>query len=247
MLSLYRLDVFLSGSHVLHGITNSFQAGVTTAVIGRNGAGKTTLARAIMGLTGPAAPKALTYMQRFRSSTPESIDISSLTIEERVSMGIGYVPQGRRIFTSLTTEQNILVGFRAARDGRENTLWTLERIYGLFPRLYERRSSAAGVLSGGEQQMLAFARALILSPDCLLLDEPTEGLSPQMMGVVADTIAAISGEGMSVILFEQNVDLIAACAQDVIALQSGEVVGEIRGKSSDELLRFATEHIQISQ
>ena len=198
MLELIDLHTYYGDSHVLQGATLSAERGKVTAVLGRNGVGKTTLCRSLTGLT-PA--------QRGRVML-DARDVTRLPPHRICEAGIGLVPQGRRIFVSLTVHENLLIAARPARSGSG---WNIDRVFGLFPRLAERRHHGGNDLSGGEQQMLAIARALIANPTLLIMDEPTEGLAPAIVAEVARLIRQVRDEGTTVLLVEQN----AAFAVDV--------------------------------
>ena len=197
-LDLIDLHTYYGDSHVLQGATLSAERGKVTAVLGRNGVGKTTLCRSLTGLT-PA--------QRGRVML-DARDVTRLPPHRISEAGIGLVPQGRRIFVSLTVHENLLI---AARPARAGSGWNIDRVFGLFPRLAERRHHGGSDLSGGEQQMLAIARALIANPTLLIMDEPTEGLAPAIVAEVARLIRQVRDEGTTVLLVEQN----AAFAVDV--------------------------------
>ena len=200
---------------VLDGISFDLPAGGTLALLGRNGVGKTTLLATLMGFTNRHAG----------TIHFEDTEIETLPAHRRNRLGFGYVPQEREIFPSLTVEENLLV---AARPGG----WTFDAIYELFPALAERRGNSGNRLSGGEQQMLAVARALVGAPRLLLLDEPTEGLAPIVVDALSDALARIRDEaGLAIILVEQRVDLALSFAQDAIVLDRGRIV--YRGASAD--------------
>ncbi len=208
------LNVRIQAAHIIQGVSLSVPQGETLALIGHNGVGKTTLARAIMGLTGGIFGGSIVFDGR---------DITQLTAWERPNAGLCYVPQSRRIFPSLTVEEHLLV---AARPGRAGTrAWTREDMYDLFPNLAARRKQRGG-LSGGEQQMLAIARALMGNPKMVIMDEPTEGLSPAMVGRVQTTLNQIKSEGIGVLVVEQNINFAAAVADRVSVQNAGRIVFE---------------------
>ena len=211
-LSIEGVHAFYGDSHVLHDVSFQLDEGRVLALLGRNGAGKTTSISTIIG---------------FVKATQGTIRLFGERIEqvptERISqMGIGLVPQGRRVFPNLTVGENLGVAARK-RAGRANP-WTLARVFDLFPRLRERRRQAAGSLSGGEQQMLAIARALMGNPSVLLLDEPSEGLAPLIVAEVGATIARLKAEGQSILLVEQNFNLALGLADHITVLNTGRVV-----------------------
>jgi branched-chain amino acid transport system ATP-binding protein len=225
-LTLSDVDALHGDSHVLHGVSFALNAGRVLALLGRNGAGKTTCMNAIIGFLPPRRGSVRLFGERIERLTPESIS----------RKGIGFVPQGRRIFASLTVRENLLVSHQR-RKGIPDP-WTLERVIGLFPRLEERQQQLAGSLSGGEQQMLAIARALMGNPRVLLMDEPSEGLAPLIVAEVRRTIARLKAEGQSILLVEQNIKLALALADDVVILNTGRVVffGGVEDVRRDEAL-----------
>lgn len=193
---------------VLDGLSFELPEGGTLAVLGRNGVGKTTLLATLMGFTNRHRGTV-----RFAEQA-----IETMASHRRNRLGLGYVPQEREIFPSLSVEENLLV---AARQGG----WAFDAIYDLFPSLKERRHNSGNRLSGGEQQMLAVARALVGAPKLLLLDEPTEGLAPIVVDALSDALARIRDErGLSIILVEQRVDLALSFARDAIVLDRGRIV-----------------------
>jgi branched-chain amino acid transport system ATP-binding protein len=212
-LALTGIDAFYGDSHVLHGVTLRLGEGRLLGLLGRNGAGKSTCMNVTVGLLPPRNGSVAVYGSDVTARPPERIAAS----------GVALVPQGRRIFKSLTVRENLTVAARRARAGAV-TLWTLERVCNAFPRLGERAGQIAGFLSGGEQQMLAIGRALMSNPRVLLLDEPSEGLAPQIVAEVMATIRRLKQEGLSIVLVEQNVKLAFAVADDIVILNNGRVV-----------------------
>ena len=198
MLEVVDLHTYYGDSHVLQGTTLRAERGYVTSVLGRNGVGKTTLCRSLAGLT-PA---------RRGRVVLGGLDVTRLPPHRICDAGISLVPQGRRIFVSLTVHENLMIAVRPAKSGNA---WTIERVFALFPRLAERRHHGGNDLSGGEQQMLAIARALVANPVLLVMDEPTEGLAPALVAEVARLIRQLREEGTTVLLVEQN----AAFAVDV--------------------------------
>ncbi len=204
------LHTFYGKSHILHGIGLEVREGEIVTLLGRNGAGKTTTLRSLMGLT-PAREGSVRIFGHATTDWPPY----------RIAMlGVGYVPEGRRIFPNLTVEENLKVP--ADRPGP----WTIPRIYELFPRLAQRRSNKGRQLSGGEQEMLSISRALLLNPKLLLLDEPSQGLAPLIVREVFRVVAAARGEGISVLLVEQNVRAAVEIADRAYVLDDGRVVFE---------------------
>ena len=212
-LRLAEIDAFYGDSHVLHRVSLSCGAGRLLGVLGRNGAGKTTSINVAMGLLRPRRGSVSVYGTSVAGRPPEAI----------AAQGVALVPQGRRIFRSLTVRENLVVAARKPKAGVAG-LWTLETVFAMFARLRERRDQYAGTLSGGEQQMLAIGRALMSNPRVLLLDEPSEGLAPQIVAEVMATIRRLKEQGLSIVLVEQNAKLAFDVADDIVILNSGRVV-----------------------
>jgi branched-chain amino acid transport system ATP-binding protein len=232
-LALASVDALYGESHVLHGVSFSLDAGRVLALLGRNGAGKTTCMSSIIGFLPPRRGEIRLFGEAIQRLAPEAIS----------RKGVGFVPQGRRIFSTLTVRENLVVS-RRARAGAANP-WTLERVIALFPRLQERLQQIAGSLSGGEQQMLAIARALMGNPRVLLLDEPSEGLAPLIVAEVRRTIERLKQEGQSILLVEQNIKLALDLADDVVILNTGRVAfsGGVEQVRKDEAL--ITQHLGV--
>jgi branched-chain amino acid transport system ATP-binding protein len=201
------VHTYYGGSHVLHGVSLEVAPAEVVAILGRNGMGKTTLIRSVIGFTPPRRGAV-----RFRGA-----DVTGWPPFRRVERGMGLVPQGRRVFGSLTVRENLDV----ARGGAGR--WDREALYGLFPRLRERAQHRASKLSGGEQQMLAIARALMSNPALLLMDEPTEGLAPLLVREVGRVIAELKRSGLSILLVEQNLPMAASVADRVHVLNRGAI------------------------
>ena len=210
-LHLSGIDAFYGDSHVLHGLGFTLQAGRLLGLLGRNGAGKTTCMSTIMGLLRPRRGSISLYGEPVGGLPPDVI----------ARKGICLVPQGRRMFRTLTVQENLMVAAQPPKAaGRP---WTLDRVFGLFPRLKERHTQVAGSLSGGEQQMLAIGRALMGNPRVLLMDEPSEGLAPQIVAEVRRTIEQLKAEGLSIVLVEQNIKLTLDLADDIVIINTGRV------------------------
>jgi branched-chain amino acid transport system ATP-binding protein len=193
---------------VIPELTVTLQKGRTLALLGRNGTGKTTLINSIVGVTRRFAGRLML----------DGIDITSMRADQRARAGVGWVPQERNIFRSLTVEENMTA---VAQPGS----WTLQRVYQMFPRLAERRSNFGNQLSGGEQQMLAIGRALTLNPKVLLLDEPTEGLAPIIVDELLSALRQVArGDGLSIIIVEQHARRILELADDAVILERGNIV-----------------------
>jgi branched-chain amino acid transport system ATP-binding protein len=207
ILTIAGLDCFYGAVQVLHGLDLDLGRGEVLCLLGRNGAGKTTTLKAIMGLV-PAAGGSIRL---------EGRELVGLPAHEVPKAGIAYVPQGRRLFAEMTVAENIEIGLMARRKGRT----TRESVLELFPLLRQRLSQRSGTLSGGEQQMLAMARALCLEPKVLLLDEPTEGLMPSMIQRIRETVSGLRERGVSTILVEQRVDAVLPVADRVAFIENG--------------------------
>ncbi len=209
MLSLDHVDAGYGPVQVLRGMTFDLRPGEVLCLMGRNGAGKTTCLRAIMGLVAVTAGRI----------TLDGVETSALAAHRVPGQGIGYVPQGRRLFGDLTVAENLEIGLMTRRKGAR----VRDHVLDLFPRLRERLGQVSRTLSGGEQQMLAIARALCLEPKVLLLDEPTEGLQPSMIALIRDTVRDLKATGVATILVEQRVDTVLAVADRVAFVTGGRV------------------------
>jgi branched-chain amino acid transport system ATP-binding protein len=214
------LHTFYGKSHILHGVSLEVAEGQITTLLGRNGAGKTTTLRTLMGLT-PARQGCVTIF---------GADATRWPTFRIAASGVGYVPEGRRIFANLSVEENLKVPLE--RGGP----WTIARIYKLFPRLAERKLSRGRQLSGGEQEMLSIARALLLNPRLLLLDEPSQGLAPLIVREVFRVVSQMRDEGISVLLVEQNARMSLEIADHAYVLDNGGIVysGNARELAADE-------------
>ncbi len=202
------LHVYYGKSHILHGVSLEAAEGQVTALLGRNGAGKTTTLRSLMGLTAPRQGRVTVFGADTTRWPPFRV----------AALGVGYVPEGRRIFPNLTVDENLIVPL--ARPGP----WTPASVCRLFPRLAERRASRGRQLSGGEQEMLAIARALLLNPKLLILDEPSQGLAPLITREVFRIVVQMRAQGISVLLVEQNVRMSLEIADYAYVLDDGQVV-----------------------
>jgi branched-chain amino acid transport system ATP-binding protein len=214
------LNTFYGKSHILHDLSLTCAPGRITTLLGRNGAGKTTTLRSLVGLTPPRSGKISIFGR----------DTTSLPTYRVAQLGVGYVPEGRKIFANLTVNDNLRVPVE--RPGP----FTIARVYELFPRLAERRTNLGRQLSGGEQEMLAIARALLINPRLLILDEPSQGLAPLIVREVFRIVAQLRQEGISVLLVEQNVRMSLGIADDAYVLDNGHIVyaGDAATLSADE-------------
>jgi branched-chain amino acid transport system ATP-binding protein len=214
------LHTFYGKSHILHGVSLKVEEGKITTLLGRNGAGKSTTLRSLVGLTPAREGKVTIFGQDTTRRPPFAI----------AGLGVGFVPEGRKIFPNLTIEENLKVP--ADRPG----YWTIETVYELFPRLKERRNNKGRQLSGGEQEMLSIARALLLNPKLLILDEPSQGLAPLIVREVFNIVVRMRDQGMSVLLVEQNVRMSLEVADHAYVLNDGEIAfdGSATDLSEDE-------------
>jgi branched-chain amino acid transport system ATP-binding protein len=210
ILEIKNIDTFYGLSHILHGLSISVAEGEVVALLGRNGAGKTTTLRCITGLTPPRSG-AILYKKR---------DIARAEPHRVSQMGIALVPETRDIFSYLTVRENLAIARRAS------SRWQMDTVLERFPRLQERMNNKGRELSGGEQQMLAIARALLTGPDLLLLDEPSQGLAPLIVNAVMDTIRKLKEERVSMLLVEQNAEMALQLADRVYVIDHGTVVFE---------------------
>ena len=210
ILDVQNIHAYYGDAYVLQGLSLQLEQGQILGLLGRNGVGKTTLVNSIVGFI-PARRGRIVF---------KGIDITRASSYETVRSGMGLVPQGRRVFPTLTVEENLLVAERnPQRHG-----WNLRRVYELFPRLQERRNQRAKTLSGGEQQMLAIGRGLMTNPDCLIMDEPSEGLAPIIIQGVWEAIGKLKREGLSILLVEQNAALALKLIDYVHVMSKGQVV-----------------------
>jgi branched-chain amino acid transport system ATP-binding protein len=236
MLEIERIHTYYGDSHVLHDVTLEVRAGEAVALLGRNGVGKTTLIRSVVGFTPPRAGEI-----RFDGHA-----IHHLPAHAVARQGIALVPQGRRIFAPLTVEENLMIGVRSRGPSfpahprsepsspsplQQTSPSPLQQIYDIFPRLRERARQGGGTLSGGEQQMLAVARALMTDPRLLVLDEPSEGLAPLIVREIGRVLSRLKGQGLSILLVEQNVPLALRVADRAYVMSKGQIV--YHGRTSE--------------
>ena len=213
-LSLEHIEAYYGDSHVLGGVSFELGEARMLGLLGRNGAGKSTCMNVAMGLLPPRRGEVRVFGAAVGGMSPEMI----------AARGVALVPQGRRIFKSLTVRENLVVAARKPGNGEaRHAPWTIETVFAMFPRLQERSRQIAAHLSGGEQQMLAIGRALMGNPRVLLMDEPSEGLAPQIVAEVMTTIRKLKESGLSIVLVEQNPKLVFDVADDIVILNTGRV------------------------
>lgn len=210
MLTVQNLTSYYSNIKILKDLTFSLRKGKVTCLLGRNGAGKTTTLKSIMGLVDKTEGLISFNDEKISEISPHHIP----------RKGIGYVPQGRRLFSELTVEENLEIGLLTRRKSEV----TKNNVLTMFPKLKERLDQISGTLSGGEQQMLALARALCIEPTLLLLDEPTEGLQPSMITLIRNSILELKKQGVSILLVEQRVDAILSIADEILVIENGSII-----------------------
>jgi len=210
MLKLQDIHAYYGKSHVLHGVSFDVHPGEIVALLGRNGSGRSTTAKAIMGLVH--AEGTLHWKDQ---------DVLRKKAYEIAHLGIGYVPENRDIFPKLTVHQNLLLGQKGSGKGSR---WSFDDMYGMFPRLKERQHTEAGVLSGGEQQMLTLCRTLMGDPDLIIIDEPTEGLAPKIVELVGQYLKTLKDKGISVLLIEQKLTIAMQISDRALVMGHGSIV-----------------------
>jgi branched-chain amino acid transport system ATP-binding protein len=210
MLQVSQLQAFYGKSHVLHGVDLQVGEGEIVALLGRNGSGRSTTAKAIMGLV-QSQGSVLWNGQQIQGRKPFEV----------AQLGVGYVPENRDIFPKLTVHQNLLLG---EKRSNKKPRWTFQDMYSLFPRLKEREHTEAGVLSGGEQQMLTLCRTLMGDPDLIIIDEPTEGLAPKIVELVATYLQTLRARGLSVLLIEQKLTIAMQISDRCLVMGHGSIV-----------------------
>ena len=210
MLNVSNLHAFYGKSHVLHGVNFDVQPGEIVALLGRNGSGRSTTAKAIMGLVDCQG-----------SIVWKNAEILWKKAYQIAHLGIGYVPENRDIFPKLTVHQNLLLGQKGSGKGSR---WSFKDMYDMFPRLLERQHTEAGVLSGGEQQMLTLCRTLMGDPDLIIIDEPTEGLAPKIVELVGQYLQTLKARGISVLLIEQKLTIAMAISDRALVMGHGSIV-----------------------
>jgi len=230
LLELSHVDAYYDDSHILFDLSLTVETGEVVCLLGRNGAGKTTTARSIVGLTPPRAGRI----------TLRGHDLVGLPPYRIARLGIGFVPEDRRVFPNLTVYENLEVARRTWGDGAART-WTVERVFDLFPILAQRHRQLGATLSGGEQQMLTIARTLMGDPAVLLLDEPSEGLAPLVVESLRQQLAQLKRNGLTIVLAEQNVRFVSELGDRVYILEKGMVryEGSMAAFLADEPVRQA--------
>ena len=214
LLNVLGIDTYYGDSHILYDLSLEVADGEVVCLLGRNGAGKTTTVRSIIGLTPPRSGRVLLRGR----------DVAGLPPFRVARLGIGFVPEDRRVFGNLTVRENLEVARRTwGNGGGAENVWTEERVYELFPILQARRGQRAGTMSGGEQQMLTIARTLMGSPALLLLDEPSEGLAPLVVETLREQLARLKATGMTIVLAEQNLRFVSELGDRVYILENGMV------------------------
>jgi len=212
MLEVANLHAYYDKSHILHGVDMHIQKSEIVALLGRNGTGRSTAVKALMGMVKS------TGSIRFKDE-----EIGGLRTFEIAHKGLGYVPESREIFPTLTVRQNLELGIK---DPKKQTRWTVDDMYRLFPRLRERENTPAGVMSGGEQQMLTLCRTLMGDPDLIMIDEPTEGVAPKIVQEIAELLQEIARRGISVFLIEQKLDIALKVCNRLYVMGHGTIVFE---------------------
>ncbi|MBI3283998.1 MAG: ABC transporter ATP-binding protein [Burkholderiales bacterium] len=215
LLDIKDLNAYYGKSHVLHGVNLHVRRAEIVSLLGRNGVGRSTTIKASMGQV------AATGSILFKGE--QLLGLPAFRIAHK---GLGYVPENRDIFPTLTVEQNLLLGEKGGKAARKSTRWQLDDMYGMFPRLHERRHTQAGVLSGGEQQMLTLCRTLMGDPDLIMIDEPTEGLAPLIVEMVAHYLKELKQRGVSILLVEQKLAIALEISQRVYVMGHGSIVFE---------------------
>ncbi len=224
MLKVDDLHAFYGKSHILHGVALEIGKGEIVSLLGRNGVGRSTTIKAIMGMVDCRGSVDFKGRQLVGK---KSFEIAHL--------GLGYVPENRDIFPTLTVEQNLILGMKGSKPGK----WSLDDMYGMFPRLKERQHTAAGVMSGGEQQMLTLCRTLMGDPELIMIDEPTEGLAPKIVVLVAEYLKALKNRGVAVLLVEQKLSIALDISDRLYVMGHGHIVfeGTPAGLKANEAIR----------
>jgi branched-chain amino acid transport system ATP-binding protein len=236
MLKIDQLHAFYGKSHILHGVDMAIGAGEIVALLGRNGSGRSTTAKAIMGLVDWEGSIAFNGQ-----------NLSGKKAFQIAHLGIGYVPENRDIFPKLTVHQNLLLGQKGSGLGssKKGARWGFEDMYQMFPRLKERQHTEAGVLSGGEQQMLTLCRTLMGDPDLIIIDEPTEGLAPKIVELVGDYLKTLKSRGVSVLLIEQKLTIALSISDRALVMGHGHIVFDGTPESLKANAAVRTEWLEV--
>jgi branched-chain amino acid transport system ATP-binding protein len=234
MLKLTDVHTYYGDSHILQGVSLEVKEGFVVALIGRNGMGKTTVIRSIMGLTPP----------RKGIISFKEVNITGLPAYKVARIGIALVPQGRQIFPSLSVRENLLVASHYKQQKQNE--WDLEKIWSLFPMIKERDKNKGNQLSGGEQQMLAIARALVANPDLILMDEPTEGLSPILVQEIKSLIQQLKERGHSILLIEQNLQVALEVSDYIYMISKGTIVHESTPEALRDNYEIQAKYLQVT-
>ncbi len=214
MLEVNKINSFYDKSHVLHDVSLDVRKAEIIGLLGRNGVGKSTTLKSIMGIVRPSDGS-------IKFNGKEAVGLKPYQIAK---LGVGYVPEDRRIFPTLTVRQNLVLGMKSGKKQKSAGGWSIDKVYDFFPELRQRDSFRGGNLSGGEQQMLTIGRTLMGDPSLVLIDEPTEGLAPQVVETVINVIEEIHRSGVSVLLVEQSMDVVMDLADSVMIMNKGEIV-----------------------
>ena len=234
LLEVEGLHAHYDKSHILRGVHLAIGKGEIVSLLGRNGSGRSTTLKAIMGLVPPSAG----------SVRLDGVDLAGVRAFRVARAGLAYVPEEREIFANLTVDENMRIGMQTARRGAPR--WTPEQMYGYFPQIKERRDTQAGMLSGGEQQMLTICRSLLGNPRVILIDEPTEGLAPKVVEVVTEVIRDICRRGVAVLLVEQKLTIALRVAERVYVMGHGQIVFEGTPDSLREAPDIRREWLEVS-
>lgn len=234
MLQISNLHAFYDKSHVLHGVQLDVRAGEIVALLGRNGSGRSTVAKAIMG-----------QVQWQGQMLWNGQDLQGMKTFQIAQSGIGYVPESRDVFPNLTVHQNLMLGEKNKKRSGKSARWSFDDMYAMFPQLRARRDVEAGLLSGGEQQMLTLCRTLMGDPELIIIDEPTEGLAPMIVDQLADIFHLVADQGTALLLIEQNMSLVARVAHRYVAMAKGAVVAQGAVRNTPQGLRDLEEHVMV--
>jgi branched-chain amino acid transport system ATP-binding protein len=234
MLNITELHAFYGKSHILHGVNLTVAPGEIVSLLGRNGSGRSTLAKAIVGQVQCTG-------NLFWKETP----LQDLKPFEIARLGVGYVPESREIFAALTVEQNLALGVQKNRRTASDKSWSAQDMYRLFPRLKDRQHVTAGVLSGGEQQMLTLCRTLMGNPDLIVIDEPTEGLAPKIVDLVKSYLLSLKARGLAVLLIEQKLTIALDISDRVAVMGHGRIVFEGLAQDLKHQERIRKEWLEV--